>query len=262
MKKTLFVFLFLAMAAYADIDQVSERVEQTICTAQGIPGLNDFPAIREEVYFVWQDLLEKGMVQKRGKDQDVRPQFVALQGIVEHALSHALQRGEISCLWGVILTPMPATPLCTKGEISKDLVDPTIEMDLKRLFTVKARPSIVRDYLHLGGTLWVAYPREGLLQRTEEQRSIYLKELENYPDRLVDYLLESSTLPQELTGAVYLFDVEGERYAFAIQMSQAKDPQEQGQFGLWFGPIEQCEIHERVQQVLQFVTDSVPRQRA
>lgn len=70
-----------------------------------------------------------------GTDQDVRPYFVALQGVIEHVLSCELQN-EIRSLLGIIHTPMPATPLCSQGEVSRDLLDSVIEI-LRPVRTLK-----------------------------------------------------------------------------------------------------------------------------
>ena len=57
-------------------------------------------------------------------------------------------------------------------------------------------------------------------------------------------------IPDDLVGATYLFeDASGKAYAFSIKMTQAKDPQETGSFGLWFGPLDAPAISERVKAV-------------
>lgn len=174
---------------------------------------------------------------------------MALQGVVEHVLASELKK-EVKALKGMIHTPMPATPLCSKGEISKELVDPAIEIDPKRLFTVKARTTIIRDYLFKGGDLYVIYPEDGFLKRTQEQQKIYTQELMHFPNHLFDVPLPCENIPSELIGATYLFeDQSGNSYVFAIKITQAKDPKDRGDFGLWFGPIDHPAVQERVKSV-------------
>src|SRR5690606_21668156 len=157
-----------------------------------------------------------------GTDKDVRPCFVALQAIVEHVLASALQK-EVVSLKGVIHTPMPATPLCTIGKISKELVNPSIENDPARIFTVKARTTIIRDYLFKGGDLYIVYPKNGFKKRTEEQQKVYQQELASYPTHLFDVPLNCEDIPTDLIGATYLFqDRSGKTFIFAIKMTQAK----------------------------------------
>ncbi len=235
--------LTLASCIFGNLDsKVVDAIENT-----------EIQDIRPELKRTWVTLQEKGVVEVDAPDKDVRPCFVALQGIVEQVLSNELGRG-VTDLRGMIHTPMPATPLCTTGEISKDLVDPSIENDPKRLFTVKARTTIVRDFLHRGGVLYVAYPHEGLSKRTDVQQNVYKQELKNYPTELVDTPLSCAAVPDELVGATYLFkDASGHDFVFAIKMTQAKDPKEIGHFGLWFGPLENESVKSRVEKVMSFV---------
>lgn len=234
---------------------IDTRVLETIRHSQEVPGLNskEFPALKTEISKTWSGLLEKGFLEKSGADKDVRPYFVAIQGIVEHVLASELQ-GNVKALVGVIHTPMPATPLCSKGEISKELVTPSIESDPARLFTVKARTTIVRDYLFKGGDLHVVYPKDGYDKRTEEQQKIYKQELATYPNHLFDVPLNCASIPTDLIGATYLFqDKSGNKFIFAIKMTQAKDPQDTGNFGLWFGSVDHPGIQGRLHAVSQYL---------
>lgn len=244
------------------IDTIHERVVETIANAKTIPGLQaeEFELIKEGALVYWEELASNGVLEIVASDQKIRPYFVSLQGIIEHVLATELKH-EIKTLVGVIHTPMPATPLCSVGEISNELVDPTIEIDPARLFTVKARTTILRDYLHKGGNLYVVYPKEGLQKRTELQQKIYKKELQNYPENLFDFPLDCASMDSELIGAFYLFtNNEGKLFAFAIQMTQANQPLNgncQGEyaahFGLWFGPVDHPAISKRLSHVREFI---------
>ncbi len=234
---------------------IHSKVLETIKYSQDIPGLksNEFSSLRTEISKTWNTLIEAGVLEVSGTDKDVRPYFVALQGIVEHVLASELQK-EVTSLKGAIHTPMPATPLCTAGDISKQLVDSSIEIDSARLFTVKARTTIIRDYLFKGGNLYVIYPKDGLKKRTEEQQKIYQQELVNYPTHLFDVPLNCENIPTDLIGATYLFqDQLGKTFVFAIKITQAKDPKDIGNFGLWFGPINHPSIRERIKAVSSYM---------
>jgi hypothetical protein len=237
------------------LDVISSEVLEAIKSSSEIPGLKseEFSALKNEIVKTWTNLYRDGVTEVSGTDQDVRPYFVAIQGVVEHVLASQLQKN-VKSLRGVIHTPMPATPLCSKGEISKELVDSSIEKDPLRLFTVKARTTIVRDYLFKGGSLYVVYPQSGYDKRTEEQQKIYKQELINYPGHLFDLPLKTESIPNALIGATYLFQDElGNRFVFAIKMTQAKDPQDLGNFGLWFGPMHHPAIQERLKAVSHFL---------
>lgn len=243
------------LAASSFTDYIGSKVEENIQHTQSFPGLKpeEYNLLREGITNAWGTLLEKGCLEVEGTDKDVRPSFVALQGMIEQLLASEIG-GQIKSTSGVIHTPMPATPLCTRGSISLELVDPAIENDPLRLFTVKARTTIVRDYLFKGGKLYIAYPHSGLEKRTDEQIAIYQQELKNYPEKLFDLPLQCDEIPADLIGATYLFkDQTDKTYVFAIRMTQAKDPQSKGQFGLWFGPIDHPAIQARIQAVSKFL---------
>jgi hypothetical protein len=213
----------------------------------------------------WRELVEKGVLEVIATDKEVRPYFVALQGIVEHVLAHEFNEKNITTLAGVIHTAMPATPLCALGNVSSELldpslVDPTIAEDPVRLLTVKIRATIIRDYLFQGGDLYIAYPKEGFTKRSGDQQKIYKQELESYPSHLFDRPLDCESIDKNLSGAFYLFKKgEGEVCAFAIKMTQANDPLESGSFGLWFGELNQSSIFHRVSEVLDYVHKYSPQ---
>ncbi len=236
---------------------IYSKVVELIHHAQEVPGLTseEFYLLREGIATTWDVLTDKGVLKVSGTDKETRPYFVALQAIVEHVLATELNKS-VKILTGLIHTPMPATPLCSRGEISRELVDPTIELDPLRLFTVKVRTTIVRDYLIQGGNLYIIYPKAGLQKRTEEQQKIYLEEIANYPFNLFDMPLNCENIPTDIIGATYLFrDRSGKLFAFAIKMTQAKDPKDMGNFGLWFGSIEQAAIQERIREVSHFLEE-------
>ena len=256
-----FAALGLAMAIFTNslfakdpfIQNFHSKVLETIEHSENVPGLKseEFDHIKAGLCERWNELVEKGVLEITATDKAVRPYFVALQGIVEHVLAYELGKS-VNSLSAVIHTPMPATPLCTEGNISEELVDSSIAKDPLRLLTVKARTTIIRDYLFQGGDLYVLYPKAGLAKRTETQQQIYRTELNRYPTHLFDRPLDCESIKDELIGACYLFkNSEGKTFAFAIKITQANDPQNLGNFGLWFGEFDRASpVYSRVSNVL------------
>lgn len=245
------------------IQHIHARVMQTIQNSDNVPGLDsaEFNSLKIGIAERWNELVKNGVLvpEVTATDKDVRPYFVALQGIIEHVLSHELNKS-VKSLTGVIHTPMPATPLCTEGNVSKELVDPSIEEDPLRSSTVKARAIIVREFLFQGGDLYIVYPKEGMTKRTEIQQQIYKKELENFPSHLFDCPLECASIDNDLIGAFYLFkSAEGKVFAFAIKMTQANSPQELGSFGLWFGEVSKSPAQDRILNIQDNVLKHSPR---
>ncbi len=189
-----------------------------------------------------------------GGDLEMRPLFVTAQGEFERVLAYYLSTGEIVQLIGMIHTPTPATPLCTEGEISKDLVDAELLVDKKRLYTVQTRPAILRDYLSKGGYLSVVYPKGGRDLRTSEQLGIFDKVKEAFPKGLIDSPLGISAIDHDMIGAVYIFKTKnGELGAFAIKAFQANSPEDQSEWGIWFGSLSHPEVNARVEAVREYV---------
>lgn len=245
-------FLLTASSGYADIESVKTRLLETIHFSDETELPSDQIA-RPRLRLIWESLLYKGTFEMTGKDVDVRPYFVTLQSILEQVLAEQLQNDIVS-FKGIIHTPFPATPLCTKGAISKNLVKPTEKHDTASLYTVKQRTTTLRNLLFKGGDMYIVYPKNGFGKRTSEQQHIYKQELNAHPKHLFDFPLQSENLPQDLIGATYFFkDKEGTSYAFSIKMTQANDPQESGHYILWFGSLENKAVKERVQTVLSYI---------
>lgn len=207
-------------------------------------------AQKQEVAELLSRLAEQGETLESGSD-DLRINYVSAQGCVEHMLACMQAMGEIEGLVGAIHTPNPATPLCAKPEGSiADLLDASIRDDARKLYTVRSRAQIVREFLAKGGKLYIAYPQGGLEKRTLEQQTIYKNELKAHPETLFDCVLNTPAIDADLIGATYLFrDKEGHSYAFSIKARQANDIHPESEWGLWFGSLENPKIRSRVDSV-------------
>ena len=221
------------------IQRIYDLVIKSIDHLEDLPGIKDTPKIAKSVHVLkpglktlWTKLVEEGFVVIEETDKVGRPYAVYLQAIVEDVLSSELQKGQLKSLKGVIHTPMPATPFCTEGEISKNLMGATVEKDLLRLGTVLCRSIIAREYLAKGGKLDIVYPKYGN-SRSPEQLKIYQTALKKYAPYLKDHPLDCVSIHKDLVGAYYTFkNLERKKFAFAIRASQAKDVPERNIFGL------------------------------
>ncbi|MDP1836394.1 MAG: hypothetical protein Q8K75_10780 [Chlamydiales bacterium] len=234
---------------YSDV--LLERVE--LCIRHNQPQSH-----QEEMLALIQQLKENGSYCEEGSD-DFRVKFVGSQGTIEHVLACAQALGEIHHLVGVIHTPTPATPLCTypNEDPSLGLLDETIANDSSKVLTVRSRAQIVREYLHKNGTLYITYPHGGLEKRSPEQQEIYAEALLQFPNNLIDWVLNSDNLPNDQIGATYLFrDNDDNVYAFSIKSTQAREPLDTVLWGLWFGAISNPAVSERVTDVFDYL-DSI-----
>lgn len=239
----------------------SNRVEEIIERAEDLPDMKSdvFESIKGDLRIYWNQLVQNGSVNVNGTDQHFRPAFVGLQAIVEHVMAESLNR-EIHMLVGIIHTPAPCTPLCNKevATVDESLVTPDLAKDPRRLYTVHARTKTIRDFYRLGGLLYIVYPQGGRSIRSAEQLAIYDNELKKNPLFLIERVLRASEIPSHLVGATYLMrDKTGKLFAFGIQMTQANKTG-QGDFGLWFGPIDHPAVKIRVESVLGFIKAHAP----
>jgi len=238
---------YLAPAESLD-RKLLERVKDCLRYNDAIPS--------KEQLLGFVDLLKQRHALVETGDDSLRVRYVLVQGTLEHVLACAQAMGEIKDLVCVIHTPAPATPLCMRAEQepSVGLLDASIADDPQKLLTVQSRAQTVREYLHKGGKLYVVYPKGGKEKRSAEQRGIYEESLAQFPGLLVDWVLDSDTLSDEMIGATCLFrDQFNTTYAFSIQATQASSPKENSTWGLWFGPLNQSVVSERVETVLDYL---------
>lgn len=245
------------------IQEIYWKVFESIKNLEDLPGIKDFPRVKEAVHVLkpglqerWAELVEKGVITKEESDKDGRPYTVLLQAIIENVLPSEQKNKRLKSLEGVIHTPMPATPFCTTkdAEITKALIDPAVEKDPLRFATVISRPAIDRDYLKFG-SIDIIYPKDGK-SRTEEQLKIYHEALEEYSPNLKDHSLNCESIPQDLIGAYHTFENhEGKKFAFAMKATQANHPKTTV-FGLWFGELKpSTPVYERISEVEKFIKE-------
>ena len=199
------------------------------------------------------ELVHSSCVLQEGSDADQRPVFVGVQADFERLFLQLLSTKQINHLTCIIHTPAPATPLCTNGEISPGLVDPSLLNDSKRLLTVTQRPELLRTILKMGGDIFTAYPRGGRHNRSSEQLAILDDLLNDHPEHLVAVELNCTELPQDLIGATYIISLdEQQTFALSIKSYQAIQPTGR-QWGIWFGTIKDPVIADRLQTISTFL---------
>lgn len=210
---------------------------------------------KEEMDALVDRLAADSKIIESGSD-DLRVKFVGLQGCIEHVLACSQALGEIREIIGVIHTPSPATPLCARSRSdTSDLLDESIRRDPKKLLTVLSRTQIVREYLMKGGKLYVAYPRGGLEKRSSEQQKIYREALDQFQGNLIDQVLATDAIPQDIVGATYVIRTANRQlYAFSIKSRQANDIQDLSEWGLWFGPVQNLAIAARINEVFNYLS--------
>lgn len=241
-----FKWILGATLVFSSISQADEILDQVKTFAQSKDG----------VCALLDELAASSCVTRDGKDADQRPIFVGAQADFERLFAQLLNKKEIISLFCIIHTPAPATPLCTKGEISEGLVDPSLLNDPERLLTVKKRPDILRDYLRSGGTLYTVYPKGGRNIRSLEQLQILDSLLEEYPEHLFAQELDCAEIPRHLIGATYLITfADFQQVALSLRSYQANRPADD-EWGIWFGPLSNPAVAERLDEVFSFLDEN------
>lgn len=241
------------------IEHIHARVMETIEKSENVPGLKSdvFNAIRPGVKECWSNLVKKGsLLVSDAADSEVRPFYVTLQGIIEHVIAKELHKS-IKSSTGAIHTPTPPTPLCLAPDqesVPNLAATQSILEDPQSLFTVKARKTIVREYLAKGGDLYAVYPKGGEAKRSNDEMKEYNLALENNSSHLFKWPIDAA-IENDLIGAFYVFrSNEGKQYAFAIQMTQANAQKPTGDFGLWFGEYtKDSPVYNRISRVMEVI---------
>lgn len=236
----------------SQVSDLKELKQSIFLTLENTPEL---APLKESLTTFLNELFANGYVKMSEEDAKARPLFVTSQGLIEQNLALLLQSQKVTKLVGMIHTPTPATPLCMLGDITERLVDPLMQNDEKRLYTVRARANIVRDYIELGGQLFVVYPKGGLEKRSQEQQDIYLKTLAGYQDKnLFDCQLSTSQMDADMVGATYLFeDIKHNQYLFGLKATQANAVDDQKTWEMWLGPVQNKEVEARLDRVQSFL---------
>ena len=247
MKKLILILVALCGTLVADFKK--EFLDEVMKFSEMNP-----PEIAEEQQTFIQGFYDVSFQQITGKDEEVRPLFVTAQGDFERALTLFLKEKKVRFAFGMIHTPTPATPLCTKGDISQSLVDESMEGDQRRLYTVMKRPEIIREYLDNGGKLIACYPEVGREKRTSEQLAIFEEAKKAYPS-LLDKPLAIDQLPSEMIGATYIIVTnDRKQFAFSIMARQANAPEDDSTWAIWFGAIDDLEVKERMDAHSAFIS--------
>lgn len=228
------------------VDQVHTCVDYN----QNIP-------LKEEIHQLLEVLQNSQYVSEAGPG-DFKAKFLLAQGCIEHVLSCSQILGKITQLTGVVHMPLPAAPLCVNLEDPAlgGLLDASTLADPDKLFTVRSRPQMARDYLANGGVLFVAYPKSGIAIKTFEQRDHYFRAVEQYSTVLYDVPLETNSMDPNLIGATYAFKHENQWYIFSMKARQAGTTEGDSEWALWLGKINQPIILARVNAICEYLQNN------
>ncbi len=199
-------------------------------------------------------LFSYGTVAEQEDDTVLRPKYISIQAAFEQLLAHELMIERLKQVIAVIHTPMPATPLCTEGEVTTELVDRNLLKDEKRMRTISKRSETLRTILQSGGTLMAAYPGLARTKRSPSQLAIFEDLLKKYAKNLFDIPMGCLDVAPEMIGATYIFEtMQGKWLTFSIRATQANAIETPASSTMWFGSVDKGPAAVRLAQVSAYL---------
>lgn len=221
------------MASYKDL--ITEQV-----------GLVNVPGITR----TWQELAEKSYLRFTGPDEIARAQTVALQALTELSIN-----GQVPKV--IMLTAVPSTALTVRESNMEECLAAEILNDPVRLKTVTDRWASIENILKANGRVIVLAPEDGWKNLKDSQKVVWKQLSEQYQN--LEGGVVTDLYSSLINGAMNRIDSE----IFSINAGQAQASQwEEGQpatvkqHQLWFGTIEQPEVHERFNMFIKAVDGS------
>jgi hypothetical protein len=236
------------------------KVSEAIDKAQDIPNFSaeEFLALKPKITQLWNHLVKRQSVEVTGIDEEVRPQFQALQNIILHVIVTEMKK-QIIGLKGYHFAPLLPLSFCIATE-------PSTELDnLMQPFSIHSEAQILRDILQKDGQLHACYPKSDLTKRTEEQLAVYIQELSKNRKNLIDSQLATDSIPTTLIGSTYFFTDHCNRQfsVFSSNIPELVDKTALANFGLWFGHLTEKKILKRATIVRDYLEkyDVIPKKR-
>lgn len=186
------------------------------------------------------------------EENELRTTFVGFQSLAEEAIVKLIQSSKIDSVAGAIYTALPATPVCTEEDKAEEMVHESSKSNPDIVFTVRARTTVIREFLKTGAMLSIVYPLEKRGERKPEQLEIF-EQLKNEYRNLKDCPINGE-VPDDISGAAYVFNVKNQgRYLFSINARQAIKESQKKEWKLYFGPLEERVIGFHFKKVKQFL---------
>lgn len=181
----------LATNASAQENNLQQYIDAEV--AKAAEQLNEKNlALSTQITSLWNELKEKGEIEKTGTDEQLRASFVSMQGLIESGMTTALKQNAITGATAYIVTPKTPTPLTIEASEGKTFaqIDSSDPKDFARLRTL-----IQINFMAAGGVIH-SYNTETSLHGT------YGSYLSKYSNNLENHTVLASC-PPDKTGALY-----------------------------------------------------------
>lgn len=170
-----------------------------------ISSQEEIESLKNGLDAVWLSIQKEGISKNSGIDKNLRGVYITMQGIIELAITRALEGHIVKNAIIDIITPRMPTPLMLKIGSALDEID----LNDPQSFA-KYRNPILINFLEAGGVINALYSHNAqyaFSEQTDEFRNyaLYCNEYSNLFDQpriKIDY----SKFPIEMTGAIYIVD--------------------------------------------------------
>lgn len=169
-----------------------------------VSSVAEIQSLKTDLDQIWVNIKNKGFSESNATDTDLRAAYVTMQGVIELAITKALEKGTIQDAVVYIITPRMPTPLMLQGGSGLS------EINLKdpHGFAKYRNPILVR-FLRAGGVVNAFYSHDAktvLLDQVLglEYYASYCNDYSNLIDNVIG--INFKEFPAEMTGAVYLID--------------------------------------------------------
>jgi hypothetical protein len=203
---------------------------------------------------LWAELQDKHIVRIRDEDENVRPQMVKMQAVMESALASLLKDKNVKYAKAVIYTSRPETALRATDYNLEALVDKSFFEDKNRLQTITARMNSIKQYLDNGGQL---YSVRKTIKEGSRNKKNHVPELNIYTNNLIHYRNSLTDKPVEklngrYIGASYIAECkDGKKLFFSIKGREEHDTKPK-QWVLYYGELSNSQLNKyytKVQEV-------------
>ncbi len=170
-----------------------------------ISSQEEIASLKNGLDTIWLTIQKEGVSKNSGVDKNLRGVYITMQGIIESAITRALQRHMLENAIVHIVTPRMPTPLMIKGGSALHEID----LNDPQSFA-KYRNPILVNFLKAGGVINAFYSHDAQYTCSEqtaelENYALYCNEYSNLFDQPC-IKIDHSKFPVEMTGAIYVVD--------------------------------------------------------
>lgn len=211
---TLLIFSFISFQLQAAVnlpELLYPLIEEELAHAKSalvknkVSSEDEIKNLKDNLDAIWLNISNHGISENIGIDKDLRGSYITMQGIIESAITRALESHIVGNVIIHIITPRMPTPLVLKTGSTLDKIDLKDPQSF-----AKYRNPILINFLKAGGAINAFYSHNAQLALSE--RTAELNNYASYCNKYINLIdqpcikINQTEFPSEMTGAVYIID--------------------------------------------------------